>query len=65
MKIRMNQTVSLLGTYPQITFHKGRTYTADTANNQPNHESKQLVFAQKRNGQSMLLSGERKEFTVI
>jgi hypothetical protein len=65
MRIRMNQTVRLLGTYPLISFHKGTSYEAVPAVNQPNHQAKQLVFAQKRNGQSMLLSGERKEFTVL
>lgn len=59
-KIRMNQTVKLLGTWPMVTFHKGTTYTAYPATNQP---KRGLVFAEKRNGESILLCPE--DYTVV
>lgn len=62
-KIRMNKTLKLLGTWPLVTFHKGTTYTAIHAVNQPNWRKLGLVFAEKRNGECMLLvSGE---YTVV
>jgi len=62
-KIRMNQTVKLFGTWPMVTFHKGTTYTAYPATNQPNWRKRGLVFAEKRNGEGILLCPE--DYTVV
>lgn len=62
-KIHMTQTVKLLSTWPLITFHKGITYWASHATNQPDWETKGLVFAEKRNGESMLL--EAWDYTTL
>ena len=63
-KIRMNKTLKLLGTYPMVTFHKGTTYRAIKATNQPKHEEKELYFVTKRNGESMLVSRAEKDFVI-
>jgi hypothetical protein len=63
MKIQMTQTAKLLGTYPMWTFHKGRRYSAVHATNQPEWKEKGKVFAEKANGESILL--EREDYKVI
>ncbi len=62
-KVRMNQTVKLLGTWPMVTFHKGTTYSAIHATNQPNWRAKELIFVEKRNGESMLVG--KGDYTVL
>ena len=44
MKIRLKHTVTLHGTYPVLTFHKGRIYSAIPATNQPEWQARGLVF---------------------
>jgi hypothetical protein len=62
-KIRMNRTVQVLGSYPMMTFHKGTSYNAIHAVNQPNWRKNGLVFASKRNGHAVLL--EQTNYTVL
>ena len=63
MKIQMLSNVTLLGTYPAWTFHKGRQYRAVHATNQPNWKEKGLIFAQKANRESILL--EKADYKVV
>lgn len=51
----MSKTLKLLGTWPMFTFHKGTSYWAVDAISQPSWKAKELIFAMKNNGQSMLL----------
>ena len=62
-KIRMIKTVKLLGTWPTITFHKGTSYLAYDAINQPDWRAKRKVFVEKGNGESMLL--EDGDYTAL
>jgi len=65
MKAKMLKTLRLLGTHPAWTFHKGRSYSVCTANNQPNYEVEGKFFVYKKNGQSMLVSTKEKEIELI
>ncbi len=65
MKVKMLQTLKLLGTWPEWTFHKGRTYNAVPATNQPRHVERGLLFVEKGNGQSMLVSLADKEVVAV
>ena len=63
MRIKMLKTIKVLGTYPEITLFKGRTYkNASAACNQPNWKEKNLIFVEK-NGFGVLL--ERGEYEVV
>jgi hypothetical protein len=44
----MLQTVKLLGTYPELTFHAKHYYNAEPASNQPNYIRDGKVFVQKQ-----------------
>ena len=63
MKIRIKSTVKLLPYGKEATFHKGKVYPAQIAYNQPGWVLKQKVFAQKKNGHSILL--QKGEYEVI
>lgn len=52
-KVKLLSTLKLLGT--EIVFHKGRTYKAMIATNQPNYKEAGKIFVIKTNGESMML----------
>ena len=56
MKIKLKNDAILGGT--SIKFHKGKVYNAIVATNQPNWLKDEKVFAQKSNGDSILLYKE-------
>lgn len=47
MKVKMLESVRLANYPKEFTFHKGRTYNATLAINQPQFEEKELVFVEK------------------
>jgi hypothetical protein len=53
-RLRMLHTLKLMGTF--TVFHKGITYDAIPATNQPLWRERELYFVQKRNRESMLVS---------
>lgn len=53
MKVKLLDTAKLLGT--EIVFHKGRTYKAMVATNQPDYKTAGKIFVVKSNGDSILL----------
>ncbi len=63
MKIKLTAKCVLLPYGKDATFHKGRTYSAIVAFNQPNWLAKQKVFAQKKNGAEILL--QKGEYTIV
>ena len=59
-----NETVKVLGTWPVVTFHKGRRYKFTLATNQPEWKEKGKVFAVKADGSEVLLQAGEYRFTT-
>ena len=56
MKVKMLKTLSPACDYDKNhIFHKGKTYNAVNATNQPNWKEKGLIFVEKKNGYSFLV----------
>lgn len=66
MKIKMIGSARMAGTPAAFTFHKGRTYRAVPATNQPDWQAKGLVFVSKtlRDGREVELLLSRADYVA-
>jgi len=66
MKIKMIDSARMAGTPAAFTFHKGRTYYATPATNQPEWKENGLVFVEKtlRDGRVVELLLSRADYVA-